>query len=54
LPFGGQRIATHDAIKDIMYAFIQENGHVAWGEWWWYTLMSGTSLQADFYMIRED
>jgi hypothetical protein len=29
-PFGGQRIATHDAIKDIMYAFIRKNGHTIW------------------------
>ncbi len=51
--FGGERIATHDAIKDVMYASIQENGHVAWEEWW-YPLMSGTSLQVDFYMTHED
>jgi hypothetical protein len=27
-PFGGQRIATHDAIQNVMYAFIQKHGHV--------------------------
>jgi hypothetical protein len=26
-PFGGQQIATHDGIQDIMYVFIQKNGH---------------------------
>ncbi len=30
--FGDQQITTHDAIQNIMYAFIQENGHVVWKE----------------------
>ncbi len=27
-PFGCQRIATHDAIQDVVYAFTQKSGHV--------------------------
>ncbi len=42
-PFGGWRIATHDTIRDVMYAFVQESGHVVWREQW-YALMLGTSL----------
>jgi hypothetical protein len=30
--FGGQRIATHDTIQNVMYAFIRKNGHVVWKE----------------------
>jgi hypothetical protein len=41
--FGGQWIATHDTIQNVMYAFVRENGHVVWKEWW-YPLMSGASL----------
>jgi len=46
-------IATHDAIWDVMYAFIQENGHVVWREWW-YALTSRVSLWTDLYMTRKD
>jgi hypothetical protein len=41
--FEGQRIATHDAIQDVMYALARENGHVIWKERW-YALMSRISL----------
>jgi len=27
-PFGGQRISTHDAIQNVMYALTQNSGHV--------------------------
>jgi hypothetical protein len=52
-PFGGQRIATHDAIQNVMYTLAQESGHVVWRERW-YVLTSRVSLQADLYMTRED
>jgi hypothetical protein len=42
-PFRGQQIATHDAIKDVTYIFIQESEHDVWREWW-YAFTSGTSL----------
>jgi hypothetical protein len=42
-PFGGQRIITHDAIQNIMCAFVRKNGHVVWKERW-YTLISKVSL----------
>ncbi len=29
-PFGGQWIATHDTIQNVMYAFAQKSGHVVW------------------------
>jgi hypothetical protein len=51
-PFGGQQIATHDAIKNIIYALVWKCGHVVWREQW-YTLTSGVSLQID-YMTYED
>jgi hypothetical protein len=52
-PFGGQWIVTHDAIWDVMYAFIQENGHTIWKKRW-YALMSKISLWVDFYMTCKD
>jgi hypothetical protein len=52
-PFGNQRIATHDAIWDVMYALVQKSGHFIWREWW-YTLMSRVSLWANFYTTHED
>jgi sialic acid synthase SpsE len=52
-PFGGQWIATHDAMKDVMYAFVQESEHDVWREQW-YTLMSRASLQVDLYITCED
>jgi len=33
-PFGGQQIATHDAIKDVMYALARESEHNVWRELW--------------------
>jgi hypothetical protein len=42
-PFERQWIATHDTIQDVMYAFIQENGHDVWREQWC-ALMLGISL----------
>jgi hypothetical protein len=36
-----------------MYAFVQENEHIVWREWW-YTLASKISLWIDLYMTRED
>jgi len=27
-PFQGQRITTHDAIRNIMYAFVRKSGHI--------------------------
>jgi hypothetical protein len=52
-PFGGQQIATHDNIQDVMYAFVLENGHVVWKERW-YTLTLGISLWTNLYMTWED
>jgi hypothetical protein len=52
-PFGGQWIATHDTIRNVMYAFIQRSGHVIWKERW-YALTSRVSFQVDFYMTQED
>jgi hypothetical protein len=52
-PFGGQQIATHDAIWDIMYALARKNEHAIWKEQW-YALTSGVSLQVDIYMTWED
>jgi hypothetical protein len=51
--FGGQRITTHDAIRNIMYVFIRNNGHVVWREQW-YVILSKVSLQVDFYITHED
>jgi hypothetical protein len=48
-PFKSQRIATHDVIRDVMYALTQKSGHVVWKERW-YALMLRFSLQIDFYM----
>jgi hypothetical protein len=42
-PFGGQQITTHDKIKDVIYVFAQESGHIVWIEQW-YGLMSKTSI----------
>jgi hypothetical protein len=47
-PFGGQRIATCDAIQNVMYALAWENGHAVWKERW-YALTSRVSLWADLY-----
>jgi len=41
--FGGKKIATNDAIQDIMYVLVQESGHVVWKEWW-YALTLGVSF----------
>jgi hypothetical protein len=41
--FGGLQIATHDVIRDVMYVFIQDNGHAIWREEW-YVLTSKVSL----------
>jgi hypothetical protein len=42
-PFGGQQIATHDAIWDVMYALARKNGHNVWRERW-YALTSRVLL----------
>jgi hypothetical protein len=52
-PFRGQRITTHDTIRDFMYIVAWKNGHDVWREWW-YALMLGPSLRANLYMIHED
>jgi hypothetical protein len=52
-PFEGQRIATHDTISNVTYAFIQKSGHTIWIEWW-YAFTSKVSLQVNFYMTRND
>jgi len=31
--FEGQQIATHDAIRIVMYALDQKSGHIVWKEW---------------------
>jgi hypothetical protein len=31
--FRGQWIVTHDAIRDVMYAFVRESEHIVWREW---------------------
>ncbi len=41
--FGGQQITTHDAVQNVMYAFLQESGRTVWKERW-YALTSGISL----------
>jgi hypothetical protein len=51
--FRGQRITTHDAIWNIMYAPVWENGHVIWRERW-YALTSKISLWVNLYMIQKD
>ncbi len=51
--FKGQWIATHDAIKDVIYAFARESGHNVWREQW-NALMSRISLRIEVYMIHED
>jgi hypothetical protein len=33
--FRSQPIAAHDAIRNIMYALTQENGHDVWRKWWY-------------------
>jgi hypothetical protein len=52
-PFEGQHIATHDAIRDVMYALVRESGHVVWREQW-YAFTSRASLRVDLYMTYED
>ncbi|KAG6545546.1 hypothetical protein Mapa_013148 [Marchantia paleacea] len=34
-PFGGQRIATHDAIRDVVFAMAREGGYLTWRERWY-------------------
>ncbi len=51
--FEGQQIATHEVIKDVMYALTQKSGHNVWKEWW-YALTSRASLQANLYMTHKD
>ncbi len=51
--FGGQRIAAHDTIWNVMYAFVWKNEHIVWKERW-YTLTSKVSLWIDLYMTQED
>jgi len=51
--FGGKKIATNDAIQDIIYVLVQESGHVVWKEWW-YALTSGVSFRIDVYMTQND
>jgi hypothetical protein len=41
--FGGQWIATHDAIWNVIYALTQKSGHVLWKETW-YAFTSRISL----------
>ncbi|KAG6551070.1 hypothetical protein Mapa_007305 [Marchantia paleacea] len=38
-PFGGQRIATHDAIRDVVFAMAREGGYLTLRERW-YALQS--------------
>ncbi len=52
-PFGGQQIATHDAIRNVIYAFIQKSEHDVWKELW-STFMLKVSLRTNFYMTCED
>ncbi len=51
--FGGQRITTHDNIKNVMYAFARKSGFTIWRKWW-YAIMLEVSLQTNLYMIHED
>ncbi|KAG6556889.1 hypothetical protein Mapa_001469 [Marchantia paleacea] len=46
-PFGGQRIATHDAIRDVVFAMAREGGYLTWRERW-YALQS-TRVRADTF-----
>jgi hypothetical protein len=50
--FGGQRISTHDAIWNVMYALAWKNGHIVWREQW-YAFTSRISLQSDLYITRK-
>jgi hypothetical protein len=43
----------HDAIRNVMYVFAQENGHTIWKKQW-YALTLGISLWTYFYMTWED
>jgi len=49
-PFGGQWIATHDTIQNVMFALAQKSGRDVWKEWE-YAFTLGVSLQIDLYMI---
>jgi len=51
--FESQQIITHDAIRNVIYVFTQNNGHDIWKEQW-YAFTLGVSLRADFYMVHED
>jgi hypothetical protein len=48
-PFKGKWMPTHDNIWNIMYDFIQENGHVVWKEQW-YALTLKKLLWTNLYM----
>jgi hypothetical protein len=52
-PYGGQQITTHDAIRDIMYAFVKKIGHIVWKEWW-YTFTLRVSLWSNLYMTSKN
>jgi hypothetical protein len=52
-PFGGQWIATHDPIWNVMYAFTWKNEHIVWKERW-YALTSNVSLWINLYMTQTD
>ncbi|KAG6550858.1 hypothetical protein Mapa_007472 [Marchantia paleacea] len=45
-------IATHDAIKDVVFGMARECGYLTWRERW-YALQS-TRVRADLYLVRED
>jgi hypothetical protein len=51
--FGGQRITTHDVIRDVMYTLTQKSGHAIWKKWW-YALTSRFSLWTNLYMTQKD
>jgi hypothetical protein len=52
-PFGGQQIATHDVIQNVMYAFVWKSGHAVWRKRW-YALTLGVSLQTALCMTWKD
>jgi hypothetical protein len=43
--------ATHDAIQDIMYAFVWKNGQILWKEWW-YAFTSWISYELIFTWLK--
>ncbi|KAG6556753.1 hypothetical protein Mapa_001697 [Marchantia paleacea] len=50
--FGGQRIVTHDAIRDVVFVMAREGGYFTWRECWY--VLQSTRVRVDLYLVRED